>query len=433
MQVSCGLNFYASWDNLFGFKPQGELSFTYAFGPKSKVKKACSELFHDKLVHPVDRNDIIVLDRHKKLEIFKAINPATNQPYFFWFVDNTSHSNGTFESPFNTLAAAQNASSVNDVIYVFAGDGTTTGLSSGIVLKDNQQLLGSGANVQITTTQGLLTIPQMTPQFPHLTNTTAAFVVKLANNNSVSGLEIDGTAFSGSNAIDGTALITNANISHNLILTGSGGNGIKFLSNRILGAINISNCSILGVDNASNTFGMFFSDVSNGIVNISNNLISGVNSNSGLARGIDVETFDSLPNGTFTLLIMDNILSSQTSTSSGSFRAAPIHIGNNFTAGGVGVTLSTSLIGNAISVPSALPAFAGFYAQQFTNLGSFNLFVSSNTVTSTSTTLPGYRINNYGNTAQFVQLLFETNNHGTLLIGNDPQSVSTRPVTLIAQ
>lgn len=77
------------------------------------------------------------------------INSATGQAQNVIHVDNTSGGgDGTAENPFNTLAAAQAASSANDIIYVHRGDGTTAGQNAGITLnKTGQMLIGSGTNL----------------------------------------------------------------------------------------------------------------------------------------------------------------------------------------------------------------------------------------------------------------------------------------------
>lgn len=55
--------------------------------------------------------------------------------------------NGTIENPYNTLAGAQAAMQAGDVVYVHAGDGTTTGQDNGMVIAANDiQLIGSGTN-----------------------------------------------------------------------------------------------------------------------------------------------------------------------------------------------------------------------------------------------------------------------------------------------
>jgi VCBS repeat-containing protein len=68
-----------------------------------------------------------------------------------WYVRNNdptadafAGNDGTSSDPFNTLAAAQTASSANHIVYVHVGDGTTAGQSAGIVLKNNQKLFGNG-------------------------------------------------------------------------------------------------------------------------------------------------------------------------------------------------------------------------------------------------------------------------------------------------
>ncbi|HSS77020.1 MAG TPA: cadherin domain-containing protein, partial [Thermoanaerobaculia bacterium] len=61
-----------------------------------------------------------------------------------WFVKNNATAGGLGRSadPFDTLAEAQTASSANDYIFVYLGDGTSTGQSAGITLKAGQHLLG---------------------------------------------------------------------------------------------------------------------------------------------------------------------------------------------------------------------------------------------------------------------------------------------------
>ena len=59
-----------------------------------------------------------------------------------WYVKNNAAAGGLGRSsdPFDTLAEAESASGDGDTIYVFAGNGTTTGQTSGITLKSNQRL-----------------------------------------------------------------------------------------------------------------------------------------------------------------------------------------------------------------------------------------------------------------------------------------------------
>ncbi len=185
-----------SYDRTFHNKFQGQISLNYSFGPKSKVKgqgRTCkvANTLNNRMLQPVDRQEIIVIDNTRKNAI--AIDPVTGRPYFFVFVDNTSSSNGTYESPYPSLAQAQNNSSPNDIIYVFPGDGTTTGMDSGIFLKANQKFWGSGVSHSIQTSAGTISIPAQSSSSPTITNTninTEENAITLATNNAISGFTI---------------------------------------------------------------------------------------------------------------------------------------------------------------------------------------------------------------------------------------------------
>jgi|GEM_PF-1001899 len=75
--------------------------------------------------------------------------PSTGcAPFYAVFVNNTAPltgANGSFANPYPTLALAQANSNPGDLIYVYAGDGTTKGYDTGFILKPNQTIAGSGA------------------------------------------------------------------------------------------------------------------------------------------------------------------------------------------------------------------------------------------------------------------------------------------------
>lgn len=74
---------------------------------------------------------------------------ATGNAQRILHVDNTAATggDGSKERPFNTLNAAEAAMQPYDVIYVDAGDGTTTGQDEGIVIDEvGVSLIGSGTN-----------------------------------------------------------------------------------------------------------------------------------------------------------------------------------------------------------------------------------------------------------------------------------------------
>jgi hypothetical protein len=63
-----------------------------------------------------------------------------------WYVKNDSAAGGDGRShqPFDTLAEAETASTANDYIFVYFGNGTTSGQNAGITLKTGQKLYGQG-------------------------------------------------------------------------------------------------------------------------------------------------------------------------------------------------------------------------------------------------------------------------------------------------
>ena len=185
-----------SYDRTFRNKFQGQVGLTLSLGPKSKVKekgRTCktATALNGRMLQPVNRQEIIVIDNAKKNS--PAIDPSTGLPYFFVFVNNTSSSNGTYESPYHSFAQAQSNSSPNNVIYVFPGNGTTAGMNAGITLQAGQMLLGSGSAQSIATSAGTISIPPQSATSPIITNTddtTTGNAVTLAANNTVSGFTI---------------------------------------------------------------------------------------------------------------------------------------------------------------------------------------------------------------------------------------------------
>ncbi len=151
-----------SYDHTFKNIVQGQVFLSLPLGPKGKVReskgRSCMDnyLLCQRMIEPVAKNEIIPVTTKKNKKL--AINPATGQPYTVYFVNNLSHSAGTYESPFSTLAAAESAAQANDIIYVYPGDLTSTGLSSGVTLKNGQQLLGATINQALITTAGQITL-----------------------------------------------------------------------------------------------------------------------------------------------------------------------------------------------------------------------------------------------------------------------------------
>ncbi len=238
-----------AYDHFFKWTGQGIVSVNVPFGARAKVKQdpctsRCDAVsLAARMVQPVDRMEIIPVGKQHLHS--RAIDPATGDPYYFLFVDNTSRSLGTYESPYPTLVDAQNASFPNTVIYVFPGDGTAAGMDAGITLQDGQMLLGAGSAYSFPTTLGTVsvpalacTMPVLTNNPPILTNTATPPVITLANNNTVSGLYIENI---NGNGIYGAG-ITNFTAAQNAIIGGNAasGSGEAILLNNISGEVTIS-------------------------------------------------------------------------------------------------------------------------------------------------------------------------------------------------
>lgn len=328
-----------SYDNLFKWVGQGQMSLVIPFKKMERwqKKKECVNTkwtLRERSLQRVDRSEIIPTD-HKRVNT-KAIDPTTGRPYTFWFVNNTSQSNGTFESPFHTLTDAQNASAPHDVIYVFTGDGTSKGMDVGITLKDNQRLFGAGIVQTLPTTLGLMTIPVHSNGIPVINNINLeGAAVTLANNNEISGLHIISSNF-GSGIVGGTNVqpsdvfgIINTNIHNNLITN------ITATSPSIFGGIVLSNCTgNLIIEN--NTF----SDINLAGVNVINtSTIDTINSNLRIANN----TFTNIgqnginvihESGKLDFCMLDNTL---------------VNINSSLMSPGVGSILLGQTMGNGIA------------------------------------------------------------------------------------
>lgn len=153
---------------------------------KSKLQKRMTEYVRRDVDVVTKFNDTTTVVVTQEDTTVLLSDPDTN----YWFVDNTATGldNGSFENPFNTLAEAEEASGVGDFIFVYAGDGTSTGYDNGIALKDSQTLFGEGVGLAWDDTP-LIAAGDM----PLITHTLAnGVIINLSNDNTVSGVHVDG-------------------------------------------------------------------------------------------------------------------------------------------------------------------------------------------------------------------------------------------------
>ncbi len=193
-----------------------------------------------------------------------------------WYVKNNQTPGGLGRStdPFDTLSEARTASSAGDTIYVFYGSGNTTGQDAGIMLKNNQRLIGAGV---------ALTVPVQVNGGPNPTPLLAAGLMPLIKNAAGSGVSI----------VSGSAEVSGLNIA----ATGSaidatystGGGTLTIQKNNISAAgakgINVSPISIGSVtvkvtDNSitstGNGFEMAVSGTAAAQLDFSRNIVSSV-------------------------------------------------------------------------------------------------------------------------------------------------------------
>ena len=137
-----------------------------------------------------------------------------------WYVnDNGGAGDGRNGSPFQTLAAAQAASSTGDIIYVFTGNAAYSG---GITLKNNQTLWGAGDALTVTlagsgVNTGAATI-RSASLAPTIVNAGGAGVT-LAQGNTLHGFNVGDTATG--DIVDGNGTVGNLTI-FNVSLSGTG-------------------------------------------------------------------------------------------------------------------------------------------------------------------------------------------------------------------
>ncbi len=161
-----------------------------------------------------------------------------------WYVKNNgAGTNGQSQSPFTTLAAAQAASLAGDIIYVYNGDGTTTGHIAGITLKNTQQLIGEGVALVVNTVT--LKVAGTKPQITNLT--AASDAVTLADGNTVKGLTITGATRDGISSVVAHAGFTG----DSLTVQNNTNVGVNLIS--MTGTVTITNSTITSVGNQALT------------------------------------------------------------------------------------------------------------------------------------------------------------------------------------
>ncbi len=212
----------------------------------------------------------------------EIIDPKTQKKIHVFFVNNAKErcGDGSFQEPFNTLKAAQEASEPYDIIYVFYGDGTSKGMNEGIVLKDFQHLLGSSYPYVFETPHGTLFFPSLSDKPPTISHGTGN-AIELASHNEVHGFLIKCRGYWGVHGTGGQEGL----IQSNRIEVGlkAGGIGLE----DVQGHFEISDNEIAGTSDR-HIFGI---NIQNHGKTLANFTING-NTVSQFDEGIVLHTFD---------------------------------------------------------------------------------------------------------------------------------------------
>lgn len=242
----------------------------------------------ERMYLPVQRNWRVSTNTYQAPIKVVARDPGDHHELGVAWVDNSASpgGDGTFEHPFTTLAGAEGAANTD---FILVRHGTGNAYDGGIVLKDNQRLLGEGvehlfdayAAFGKVAIQGTFNLPGFTNDIsltPTITNG-AGNGVTLANNNEVSSFNINNTAGA---AIAGNN-ITDFNL-NNLYIEDAG-----------LGGIILNNAAGQGlIDTATITNGtgpgVFISNVNTAPLNLD---ISNIDSVTGTTQALSINADNS--------------------------------------------------------------------------------------------------------------------------------------------
>jgi hypothetical protein len=257
-------DFSLQYNNDSYFDSTGFARLTYRMGGSRRRNVP------DQMEQPMMRNEHIV--RAHQEPIFSG-NPANGgQAWYVIHVDNSAPAggDGTYERPFNTLAAGNAAATGDyDMVFVNRGTGTSTGYDTAFTpLASNQYLIGNGRSFVIDTTCGLRDIATLVNgTAPLLSNPAGTSIVAnnglIANNFTIqnSAVAIQGTGSLSGFGRPGTSpfgpttqadYAAGAAMVSNVVMDGQGNPGRRgvFLDTAN-GAINISNSTIQGMTNGA--------------------------------------------------------------------------------------------------------------------------------------------------------------------------------------
>jgi hypothetical protein len=287
------MTFIENWDfslqynNDSYFDSTGFARLTYRMGGSRRRNVP------DQMEQPMMRNEHVVRAHQAPIV---AVNPETGTPWRVFHVDNAGSGvgNGTAQSPYTSLAAAQGAATnPYDIVYVRRGISATnpyvTPVAGYSFSAPNQYFIGEGSGLAIPTLScggRSFFAGSVSSAYPVLTNPLAAAIVVNQPGTVVDHFQIVGSRVGisdGSGFLSGVASISDVIITGN----GPGQRGVEIANST--GTFNFDRMQLNDLTNDG-----FVISAANGDVNITNSTITGVEGNGVLVTGagtrVDVAT-----------------------------------------------------------------------------------------------------------------------------------------------
>ena len=246
-----------SYDNVFKWVGQGQVSLIIPFGHKKKVNqtkdRSCSTALalEKRALQKVDRFEIIPVSRERRTAL--AVDPATGQTQVVFHVDPSGNSNGTAASPFHTVSAALALAKSGDRVLVQPGryDAANENLDNGFIASSGILLSSSSISQTVATQYGRMSLP-VTTSPAVLTNSRdntdgLTRILNIGGDN----VTVSGISFVGSDvaaAVSSQNPVGNAYISQNTFTIASQNGDCSAIDLEVTGISSIFKNAIIGVE-----------------------------------------------------------------------------------------------------------------------------------------------------------------------------------------
>jgi hypothetical protein len=241
------VNTYLTTDDTFG--TNSWVGLQYQIPNYKTVRTLKPGTVRERLQDPVYRNNRIQTHIDTESQAVVQIDCSTGLAWNIMYVNPNAAAagTGTYENPFSTLAAANAANSgAFNVLRVTPRDdasGTNLTVNGGLSLFDNQALISSNSDYElfrIGNTPFYIPGTGSTGPGPLLSNPTmvaGGSVVKLANNNTIVGMQFDASNAAGTifgNGVSNPLPVTNVSLTNNTFANYTVGANLQDVSGRVI-------------------------------------------------------------------------------------------------------------------------------------------------------------------------------------------------------